>query len=371
MGWNACSSCFDDGSMSRSHLLVPGVRSSNIHVVDTATDPYAPRLSKVIEGAEIKSRTNLSAPHTVHCPGSEIIISMLGDARGEAPGGCLHLNGDFEIVGRWENSMGDIPFGYDFWYQPRHNVMASSEWAAPNTFMPGFDLEEVGHLKYGRRIHLWDFEKREPRQTFYLGEDGLIPLEVRFHHDPDSTHGFCGAALSANIIHWWKDTDGEWKWEKIIDVDNEPHPEWPIPVPGVISVILLSMDDRFLYLCNWLHGDVRQYDITDPHNPVLTGQVWMGGSLGPGSRSQRGQGHRRTTDDPAQPRWKKVVCVDKLVQHLGQPVLPGNSHQWRLHADGQLRSGKRRDGDRPGFRRRFRQRAPWTQPLSRNPLPRW
>ena len=31
--------------------------------------------------------------------------------------------------------MGDIPFGYDFWYQPRHNVMVSSEWAAPNTFM--------------------------------------------------------------------------------------------------------------------------------------------------------------------------------------------------------------------------------------------
>jgi len=39
------------------------------------------------------------------------------------------------------------------------------------------------------------------------------------------------------------------------------------------------MDDRFLYLCNWLHGDIRQYDISDPHNPVLTGQVWMGGML--------------------------------------------------------------------------------------------
>ena len=103
------------------------------------------------------------------CPTSlfEIIISFLGDARGEAPGGYLHLNKDFEIVGRWENSMGDIPFSYDFWYQPRHNVMVSSEWAAPNTFMPGFDLEEVGHLKYGRRLHVWDFKKKEPVQTMY------------------------------------------------------------------------------------------------------------------------------------------------------------------------------------------------------------
>ena len=78
--------------MSRSYLLVPGVRSSNIHIVDTATNPRAPRLHKVIEGSEIKARTDLSAPHTVHCLGSEIIISMLGNAKGEAPGGYLYLD---------------------------------------------------------------------------------------------------------------------------------------------------------------------------------------------------------------------------------------------------------------------------------------
>ena len=87
--------------------------------------------------------------------------------------------------------------------------MVTSEWAAPNTFMPGFDLEEVGHLKYGRRLHIWDFEARKPVETMYLGEDGLIPLEVKFHHNPDSTHGFCGAALSANVIHFWKSEAGK------------------------------------------------------------------------------------------------------------------------------------------------------------------
>ena len=122
MGWNACSSCHSDEKMSRKYLLVPGVRSNNIYVVDTATNPLSPSIYKIIDGSEIKSKTNLSGPHTVHCLGSEIIISFLGDARGEAPGGYLHLNKDFEIQGRWENSMGDIPFSYDFWYQPRHNV---------------------------------------------------------------------------------------------------------------------------------------------------------------------------------------------------------------------------------------------------------
>ena len=90
------------------------MRSNNIYVVDTATDPLAPRIHTVIDGNEIKSKADLSGPHTVHCLGSEIIISFLGNAKGEAPGGYLHLNKDFEIVGRWESSMGNIKFGYDF-----------------------------------------------------------------------------------------------------------------------------------------------------------------------------------------------------------------------------------------------------------------
>ena len=185
MGWNACSSCHGDPTKERRYLIVPGVHSTNLHIVDCAADPRNPRLHKVIDGAEIKAKTDLSAPHTVHCLGPDIIISMLGDAKGEAPGGFLHINEDFEIVGRWENDLGGMKFNYDFWYQARHNVMVSSEWAAPNTFMPGFDLEEVGHLKYGRELHFWDFVEKRVENTVYLGEDGLVPLEVRFHHDPD------------------------------------------------------------------------------------------------------------------------------------------------------------------------------------------
>ena len=42
---------------------------------------------------------------------------------------------------------------------------------------------------------------------------------------------------------------------------------------GLITDILLSLDDRFLYFSNWLHGDIRQYDITDRRHPKLVGQV--------------------------------------------------------------------------------------------------
>ena len=279
IGWNACSSCHHDTTKERRSLIVPGVRSTNLHIIDCMNDPRAPSLHKVIEGKKIKEKTNLSAPHTIHCLSSDIIISVLGDANGEAPGGFLHVNEDFEIVGRWENDISGMKFNYDFWYQPRHNVMVSSEWAAPNTFMPGFDLDDVGKNKYGRQIHFWNFEKKSIVNSVHLGEEGFIPLEVRFLHDPDSSHGFLGATLSSNVFHWHKNSGG-WNVEKIIDVPAEDIAEWPIPLPGLITDILISMDDRFLYFSNWLRGDLRQYDISDPFNPKLTGQVWVSGLLG-------------------------------------------------------------------------------------------
>jgi selenium-binding protein 1 len=280
MGWNACSSCNDDGSMERKYLIVPGVRTSNFYIIDTATNPRKPTLFKTIHGEEIKKKVNLSAPHTVHCLGSEIIVSMLGDADGNAPGGYLHLDKDFNIVGRWENDTTGMNFSYDFWYQPRHNMMVSTEWAAPNTFMPGFDLDDVGNGKYGQHIHFWDFKNRKIEKSIDLGGEGLVPLEARFHHNPESTHGFVGATLSSNIFHWHKDNAGELQIEKVIDVKSIDIESFPVPMPGLITDILISMDDQYLYFSNWLHGDLRQYNISDPSNPILTGQVWLGGLLG-------------------------------------------------------------------------------------------
>ncbi|MAI84956.1 MAG: selenium-binding protein [Rickettsiales bacterium] len=280
MGWNACSSCHNDNTMSRNYLIIPGLQSSNFYIVDTSTNPKKPFLYKTISGKEIKSKTNLSSPHTVHCLGSEIIVSMLGDADGNAPGGFLHLNKDFEIIGRWENDMSGMNFGYDFWYQPRHNVMVSSEWGAPKTFMPGFNLDDVANNNYGRHIHFWNFEEKKITNSVDLGPEGLIPLEVRFHHNPDSSHGFVGAALSSNIFHWYKNDNGKFDVKKVIDVASIDNKILPVPMPGLITDILVSMDDRYLYFSNWLHGDLRQYDISDPFNPKLTGQVWIGGLLG-------------------------------------------------------------------------------------------
>jgi methanethiol oxidase len=277
-GWNACSSCHDDATAERRFLIVPGLRSSRIHIVDVA-EPTAPRLHKVIEPEEVIAKTRLTAPHTVHCLGKQIIISMLGDENGEGPGGFLLMDENFEIQGRWERDLAGMAYNYDFWYQPRHNVMVSSEFGAPNAYYPGFKLEDVQAGRYGQRLHFWNFEERRIERTIDLGAEGMVPLEVRFHHDPASTHGYVGVALSSNVWHWHK-PNGEWRLEKVIEQEPVEVEGWPIPVPPLVTDILLSMDDRYMYFSNWLHGDVRQYDISEPSKPRLTGQVWIGGVLG-------------------------------------------------------------------------------------------
>jgi len=292
-GWNACSSCHGEADKSRRFLIVPGMRSNRIHILDTA-DERAPRLHKVIEPEEIRTKTDLSAPHTVHClADGHVMISMLGDAEGNGPGGFLLLEGDsFEVAGKWEQKTAGMRYNYDFWYQPRHNVMVSSEWGAPKTFMPGFSLEDVAEGRYGHHIHFWDWSRREIVQSVDLGEGGMIPLEVRFLHDPDSVHGFVGAALSSSLWHWHKPDghgpggSGEWQVEKVAEVEPVELEGWPFPVPGLITDQLISMDDRYLYCSCWLHGDIRQYDITDPSRPRLVGQVWCGGLLGKGPQVQ-------------------------------------------------------------------------------------
>ena len=70
-GWNACSSCLCPYSphphMERRYLVVPGMRSSRIHVIDTKPDPRQPRIIKVIEPETVMRRTGYSRPHTAHC----------------------------------------------------------------------------------------------------------------------------------------------------------------------------------------------------------------------------------------------------------------------------------------------------------------
>ena len=147
-----------------------------------------------IEPQELVEQTGYTRPHTVHCmPGDNVVISMLGDADGSGAGGFAVLDArTFEVKGRWEGGSERPSLNCDFWYQPRKNVLVSSEFGEPNAYESGFDPADVDAGRYGHRLHFWNLEQRCLEQTIDLGNAGLLPLAVRFPHDPEAESGFVG-----------------------------------------------------------------------------------------------------------------------------------------------------------------------------------
>ncbi|EEC13351.1 selenium-binding protein, putative, partial [Ixodes scapularis] len=179
----------------------------------------------------------------------------------------------FSLRGTWQPELYFSDFGYDFWYQPRHNVMVSSQWGAPSAFRTGFNMADVKQGLYGSSLVVWDWMYRNKLQTLDLGEEGLLPLEVRFLHDPDAAEGYVGCALGGTVFRFFKNDEKCWEAEKVISVPPKKVKGWAMEMmPAVITDILISLDDRFLYIACWIHGDVRQYDISDTRHPKLVGQ---------------------------------------------------------------------------------------------------
>jgi selenium-binding protein 1 len=178
-GWQTCSSSNGTCGLERRHRIVPGFRSSRVHILDVKSDPRCPQIAKVIEPKEIIKMTGYSRPHTVHClPGGIVVMSMMGDAEGNAPGGLAALDAKtFDVLGRWEKEKGPQALMYDFWYQPQHNVMVTGEFTAPSVYEGGFQLDDVKAGRYGQRLHVWDLKKCSHVQTIDFGAEGLVPLE--------------------------------------------------------------------------------------------------------------------------------------------------------------------------------------------------
>jgi selenium-binding protein 1 len=297
-GWNACSSCLCPQSphphMQRRYLVVPGLRSSRVHIVDTKPDPLHPRIEKVIDTEEVKRRTGYSRPHTSHCGPDGIYLNGLGAADGDGPGGIFIMDPEtFELKGRWENDRGPQRLAYDFWWHLGHDTLLTSEWGTPDMFENGLVPEKLLNGEYGHAMHVWDMRSRSHQQMLDLGPEYQMVLELRPAHDPRETYGFAGVVisrkdLSASIWTWYREGSNgtsSWRVRKVINIPAEPASADLLPpilkgfgaVPPLVSDIDLSLDDRYLYVSCWGTGELRQYDVSDPFNPVLTETLRIGG----------------------------------------------------------------------------------------------
>ena len=297
-GWNACSSCLCPYSphphMERRYLVVPGLRSSRIHILDTKPDPRNPRIVKVLEPADVMRATGYSRPHTSHCGPDGIYMNAIGSPDGSGPGGIFMMDAEtFDLKGAWEKERGPQYLAYDFWWHLGHDTMITSEWGTPNMVENGVNPELLLGSKYGHALHVWNLHKRRHEQVLDLGAEYQMVLELRPSHDPNKTYGFVGVVtclkdLSASIWVWHREGSNgtaTWKVQKVIDIPAEPATADELPpllkgfgaVPPLVTDINLSLDDRFLYVSCWGTGELIQYNVSDPFHPVKTGSVKLGG----------------------------------------------------------------------------------------------
>jgi selenium-binding protein 1 len=296
-GWNACSSALCPWAphphVERRYLIVPGLRSSRLHIVDVKEDPRAPKIVKVVEAEELARRTGYSRPHTSHCGPDGLYLSALGAPDGGGPGGVMLLDHDsFDPLGRWEIDRGPQKLAYDVWWNIGYDTLVTSEWGTPEMVEDGVVPDLLLGGEYGHHVHIWDMRRRRHRQAVDLGPEQQMVLELRPAHDPSRPCGFVGvvvstADLSASV--WlWRLENGSARVDKVIEVAAEPAEADQLPdalkpfgaVPPLITDIALSIDDASLYVSCWGTGELKRFDVTDPLHPVETDSVRLGGIVG-------------------------------------------------------------------------------------------
>jgi selenium-binding protein 1 len=300
-GWNACSSCLcpyaPHPHMERRYLVVPGINSSRIHILDTRPNPRQPRMVKVIEPETVFERTGYAGPHTVHCGPDGIFMSALGAPDGNGPGGTFLLDPEtFEIKGRWELDRGPQQLAYDMWWHLGCDTMITSAWGTPNMVKDGVNPELLLAGKYGHSLHVWDLRRRRHVQELSLGDEQQMVLELRPAHNPTRAYGFASVVLSlkdlsSSIWLWYREAgkpsnqSGSWAIKKVIEIPAQPADPEKLPpflkgfnaVAPLVTDINLSVDDRFLYVSCWGLGEFIQYDVTDPFNPRKVSSLTLGG----------------------------------------------------------------------------------------------
>jgi selenium-binding protein 1 len=299
-GWNACSSCLcpyaPHPHMERRYLIVPGINSSRVHVLDTKPNPRKPKIVKVIEPDVVASRTGYASPHTVHCGPDGVYLSALGAPDGNGPGGTFILDPEtFDVRGKWEIDRGPQQLAYDVWWHLGYDTMITSTWGTPNMVKDGVNPEMLLGGKYGTKLHVWDLRRRRHVQELDLGAEQQMVLELRPAHDPSRAYGFVGVVvslkdLSSSIWVWYREegngsASGKWAIKKVIEIPAEPADPAKLPpllqgfkaVAPLVTDINLSLDDRYLYVSCWGSGEFIQYDVSDPFKPKKVSSFRLGG----------------------------------------------------------------------------------------------
>jgi selenium-binding protein 1 len=326
-----------------------------MYIIDTQPDPAKPHIVKVIQPEEIQ-KSGYSRPHTIHCGPDDIYVSALGAPDGNGPGGIFVMDHKtFEVKGAWEKERGPQQLAYDFWWHLTQDVMITSEWGTPNMVEDGLNPELLLGSKYGHHIHIWDLRKRRHLQALDLGAENQMVLELRPAHNPNESYGFVGVVtslkdLSASIWLWHRE-NGHFAIRKVIEVPAEPADPDLLPpilkgfgaVPPLVTDINLSLDDKQLYVSCWGTGEMRQYDVSDPFHPELTGSIHLGGIVRKAAHPKSGPLNGGPQMVEISRDGKRIYFTNSLYAAWDAQFYPAGIRGWATMIEAQPNGGMKLD----------------------------
>lgn len=248
----------------KTKVLVPGLFSGRTHLINIEDNPREPFVESYHDN--LIPDSNYTVPHTViGMPDGGYVMSMIGaNTPSTGPGGLVKLDADGEFVAPFGppaiRTPEDAPpsYMYDVGFNRIRNKMITTTFGRVADVAGGITIEGLGN-----EVAVWDIDTQTVTQTVDLGP-GTGALEVRWLSEMGSTIGFTNTPGTSEIWRWEdEDLDGHYDFQPAISL-----PPFSIPVD-----ILLSSDDKYLYVSNWVGNNVMQYDVSDPFNPVFVSQV--------------------------------------------------------------------------------------------------
>ena len=197
---------------------------------------------------------------------------MLGaDTPTTAPGGLIEVCGetgeylrDFGAGADRDHTKKGPTYMYDAGFKPELNRMITTTFGLPK------DIEgPINVAGFGDEISVWDLREEKVIQRVKISPNSGA-LEVRWLNEHGVPIGYTNAPGTSEIWMWHDlDADGLYTFEVAIS----------LPAFAVPTDILLSTDDKFLYIANWVGGgsqeggNIQQWNIEDPFHPFLVSQV--------------------------------------------------------------------------------------------------
>jgi methanethiol oxidase len=253
-------------SPDQRRLIVPGLFSNRIHVFKVKGKGRRMALKAVNE--QLAAESGYIVPHGSMTMGrGRTIIPVIGAGTDSTrPGGIVEID---DRTGAFESYFGPSPtrapgdlgpnYMYDFAGIHEANRGISTTFGPPALCGGGIDPACLGD-----EVAVWDLRREKVIQTADLGPNNGA-LMVRFIAE----HGVRRALINTpgtNAV-WLADDDdrdGVFEFQQVLGPDDG----LVLPVD-----LLLSYDNRFMYVTNWFGNTVQQFDITDPFNPVLRATV--------------------------------------------------------------------------------------------------